>query len=56
MGICLLSSWGKMLKISTPICDSLIALASAINKTDYFKQARTVEKLGIKNISDIRRL
>jgi opine dehydrogenase len=56
IGLGLLSSLGKMLKIPTSICDSLIILASAINKTDYFKQARTVEKLGIKNISDIRRL
>jgi opine dehydrogenase len=56
IGLGLLSSLGKMLQIPTPICDSLIALASAINKTDYFKHARTVEKLGIKNISDIRRL
>lgn len=56
IGLGLLSSLGKMLKIPTPICDSLITLASAINKTDYFKQARTVEKLGIKNISDMEKL
>lgn len=56
IGLGLLSSLGKMLKISTPICDSLIILASAINNTDYFEQARTVEKLGIKNIGDIEKL
>jgi len=56
VGLGLLSSLGKLLQVPTPVCDSLLVLASAINKTNYFEQARTVEKLGIMSPEDINKL
>jgi opine dehydrogenase len=54
-GLCLLSSLAKKAEIDTPICDSLILLANALMKTDYWKAARTKERLGFANwtVTDI---
>jgi len=51
IGMVLLSSIGKMIGVNTPTIDSIIHLCSVINETDYYKQGRTVEKLGISGIN-----
>lgn len=47
MGLCLLSSLGKKCGIPTPISDSLISIASSLLKKDFWKEGRTLEKLGL---------
>ncbi|OIO03730.1 NADP transhydrogenase subunit alpha [Candidatus Desantisbacteria bacterium CG_4_10_14_0_8_um_filter_48_22] len=42
-----IASVGEMLGVPTPAIKSVIYLASAIHKKDYWKEGRTVEKLGI---------
>lgn len=51
MGLCLLSSLGKHLGIKTPVCDALITIASSLRKTDYRKIGRTLERLGLSDMS-----
>jgi len=51
IGAVMYSSLGKMLGVPTPISDALIAIASAVNETDYYKEGRTVERLGISGMS-----
>jgi len=46
-----ISSIGKKFNLETPAIDSLINLASCLNGTDYWKTGRTVEKLGIAEMS-----
>lgn len=36
---------------SMPVSNALIALASAINNTDYLAESRTVQKLGLSGMS-----
>ena len=51
MGMVLLSSIGHMIGVNTPTIDSIIHLSSVINEVDYYKQGRTVEKLGISGMN-----
>jgi len=51
IGAVMYSSLGKMLGVPTPITDAFIAIASAVNETDYYKEGRTVEKLGIEGMT-----
>jgi len=51
IGLGLLHSLGRKAGVNTPICDSLINIASSINQTNYWEQARTLEKLGISNLN-----
>ncbi len=51
MGLCLMSSIGKRFGIETPICDSLINIASALLKRNFWKEGRTLEKFGLGNMS-----
>lgn len=46
-----ISSLGKMFDVPTPTIDSLIHLASVLNKRDYMSTGRTVERLGIAGMS-----
>jgi opine dehydrogenase len=46
-----IASIGKMLGIETPIINSIITIASAINGCDYWAEGRTVERLGIQNMN-----
>lgn len=55
VGLGLLSSLGKHLGRPTHVCDALITIASAINDTDYFAEARTVERLGFAKAQDLVR-
>lgn len=52
-GLVLLESLGKMLKINTPVCTSLIEIAGACLNTDFRKDGRTIEKLGKENFQTI---
>ena len=45
------SSLGDLIKVQTPIFDSLIAIASTITATDFLVEGRTVEKLGMANFT-----
>ncbi|MDO4587042.1 MAG: NAD/NADP octopine/nopaline dehydrogenase family protein [Planctomycetia bacterium] len=47
MGLCLMSSIGKQLNISTPVCDALITIGGALLGKDYKKEGRTLDKLGM---------
>lgn len=45
------ASLGNMLNVPTPTIESIIKLASVINNVNYYKEGRTVEKLGISGLS-----
>lgn len=45
------ASIGDMIGVDTPIIKSVITLFSAINETDYWKEGRTVETLGISGLT-----
>jgi opine dehydrogenase len=51
MSLVPLASIGKMLKVETPTINSLIHMASIMRNRDFWKEGRTVEKLGIKGMS-----
>lgn len=51
MGLCLMSSLAKTCGVDTPICDSLINIAGAILQRDFRREGRTVEQLGLANLS-----
>jgi opine dehydrogenase len=42
-----IASVGEMFRVPTPTINSVIHLASAIQQCDYWKEGRTVERLGI---------
>lgn len=46
-GLVPVSSFGKLVNVPTPAVDSIILLASIMNKADYFKDGRTVERMGL---------
>jgi opine dehydrogenase len=51
MSLLPIASLGMAYGISVHAMDSIIRLACIIHKTDYNRRGRTVEKLGIKNLS-----
>jgi len=53
-----IASIGDMLGVATPSIKSIIHIASAVHQKDYWKEGRTVEKLGIAGFSvkEIRQL
>ena len=52
-GLILLESIGKILKIKTPICSSLIEIASACLDSDLRENGRTVKRLGKSILKEI---
>lgn len=56
-GLVTMASLGDMLGVPTPVIKSLITLASVMNQVDYWKEGRTVEKLGISglNVNELRK-
>lgn len=52
-GLVMLESLGKFLKVPTPTCTGLINVASAALETNFRKDGRTVERLGLENIGKI---
>jgi len=51
IGLCLLSTLGKKFGLAMPVCDGIISIASAVAKCDYWQEARTIEKLGLADMS-----
>ncbi len=49
MGLCFMSSIGKKIGVNTPVCDSLIKIASSIHQRDYYAIGRTLDNLGLAN-------
>ncbi|GAH52786.1 unnamed protein product [marine sediment metagenome] len=58
MSLVPIASIAKMLKVSTPTIESIVRLACVMHGRDYWKEGRTVEKLGISgmNLKEIRQL
>ena len=50
-GQALLISLGEAVHVPTPYSQALVTLASAINQMDYHAHARTIQELGINNMS-----
>jgi len=50
-GLVLMSSIGDRFNIPTPTVDSIIYIASILNKVDYKQEGTTLEKLGIENMN-----
>jgi len=50
-GQALMVSLGEMINVPTPVTKALLTLASTISQTDYLKEGRTVEKLGLSGLS-----
>ena len=46
-----IASIGKKFGVDTPVMNSLIELASRLNGCNYWEEGRTVQKLGIENLS-----
>lgn len=46
-----ISLLGKVLGVKTPVTDAIIAIASAINKTNYMEEGYTLEDLGLAGLS-----
>lgn len=51
MSLMPIASIGKQYGISVRAMDSIIRLACIIHKTDYYRRGRTIDKLGIKDLS-----
>ena len=45
------ASFGRLLGLQTPIIDTIITLASAINGIDHFKKGRNLDMLGLQGMS-----
>lgn len=58
MSLVPISSLGHHLNVATPIIDNMIHLASVIHETDYWAEGRTVETMGLSELSvkQIRKL
>lgn len=52
-GLMLLESMSRVLGIKTPVCSSLIEIASACLDTDFRKNGRTVRRLGKSRLNEI---
>jgi opine dehydrogenase len=46
-GLVLISSLGHLVGIPTPVTDSIIEITGAINRTDYRKEGRGIDQLGL---------
>ncbi len=51
MGLCLMHSLGEKFNVATPVCDSLINIASALLERDFWTEGRTLKTFGLENIS-----
>ncbi len=47
MGLCLMHSLGEKVGVLTPVCDALVTLAGALLQRDFWRQGRTLDKLGL---------
>jgi opine dehydrogenase len=51
MSLVPIASLGQRYGVSVRGMDSIIRLASIIHRTDYWRRGRTIDKLGIDNLS-----
>ena len=51
LGLSILSSVGKWASVPTPLVNGFLAIASAITSRDLYAEGRTLENLGIANLS-----
>ncbi len=51
MSLVPIASLGKRYGVAVSGIDGIIKLASIIHRTDYWRRGRTIEKLGINNLS-----
>jgi opine dehydrogenase len=51
IGQVLMVSLGEMINVPTPVTKALVTLASVINQTDYMREGRTIETLGLSGLS-----
>ncbi|NLM37105.1 MAG: NAD(P)-binding domain-containing protein [Firmicutes bacterium] len=58
MSLVPIASLGRHLNVPTPTIENIIHLASLMNQTDYWKEGRTIEKMGLAGltVAEIRRL
>jgi len=58
MSLVPMASIGELLGVNVPTIKAVIHLASLLHERDYWKEGRTVEKLGLAgmNVAQIRRL
>jgi opine dehydrogenase len=47
----LVASVGRWLDIPTPTFDAIIQMGNLMNETDYWKDGRTLDKLGLGNMT-----
>jgi opine dehydrogenase len=47
----LISELGRLASVKTPVIDAHVTLASAFNETDYWKEGRTLKKLGLEGMT-----
>ena len=52
-GLVMLEALGKQLDVATPVCTSLIEIASAALGRDMRSDGRTPERLGVDNLREI---
>ena len=50
-GLVTIASLGNMVGVKTPVIDAEIMFASLIHQTDYWRNGRTVEELGLDGLS-----
>lgn len=50
-GVALLISLARKLNISIPYTEALLSIVSALNRTDYYGQGRTLEAFGLEQLS-----
>lgn len=50
-GQALMISLAEMINVPVPVTKALITIASVINQTDYLREGRTVQKLGLSGLS-----
>lgn len=51
MSLVPISALGRRYGVATPTMESLIQLANVLHQTDYWRRGRTLDKLGIQNLS-----
>lgn len=51
MSLVPIAAMGARFGVSTPAIDSIICLASILHRTDYYRRGRTLDKLGLEQLS-----